>query len=168
MGPRGQPWSLAQDRRGPATLGPGVGCEAAGFDPSPPSCALFPLAGWSGIVSHGGLLGRVLGLFCFTRAGLSGPGAGMPTLPAPPGIRVGQDMLWGSFVPGNPDPKCLAWVQSPAGIPQQRPWAAPGSSHIWVVWGEPEVLSGPSGLLGVPPDRWHCPALTWPSSPWRA
>ena len=36
MGPRGQPWSLAQDRRGPATLGPGVGCEAAGFDPSPP------------------------------------------------------------------------------------------------------------------------------------
>ena len=71
--PRGQPRSLAQDHRGPATLGPGVGCEAAGFDPSPPSCALLPLAGWSGIVvSPGGLLGRVFGLFLLHKGRASG------------------------------------------------------------------------------------------------
>lgn len=147
MGPGGQPCTLAQGGRVPATLGSGVGHEAAGFGPATPSCALLPLAGLGGgVVSPGGLLGRVFGLFLLHEARASGPwcrngAAGsafgyahpLPApfpLPPPPGIRVGQDVLWGSFVPGNPDPKCLAWVQSPAGIPQQRPWAAPGSSQI--------------------------------------
>ena len=40
MGPGGQPCTLAQGGRVPATLGSGVGREAAGFGPATPSCAL--------------------------------------------------------------------------------------------------------------------------------
>lgn len=133
-----------------------------------------PPAGRVGVCPRG-LLSQVFGLFLLHEGRASGAwyrngaaGSDFGYAHPPPGIRVGQDVLWGSFAFGNPDSKCLAWARSPAGIPQRRPWAAPGSSQIWVVWGEPEVLCRPSGLLGVPPDRWHCPALTWPPGPWRA
>lgn len=74
MGPGGQPCTLAQGGRVPATLGSGVGHEAAGFGPATPSCALLPLAGLGGgVVSPGGLLGRVFGLFLLHEGRASGP-----------------------------------------------------------------------------------------------
>lgn len=132
-----------------------MGHQAAGFGRCTPVCP--PPAGRVG-VCPGGLLSQLFGLFLLPGGRASGAwyrngaaGSDFGCAHPPPGIRAGQDVLWGSFAPGNPDSKYLAWARSPAGIPQRRPWAAPGSSQIWVVWGEPEVLSRPSGLLGVPP-----------------
>lgn len=123
-GPGGAALHSCPEWQGPCHTRLWGGATAAGFGPPlHPTVPSFHWQGWVEVLSALESAGPGVWPLPASRARASGPWcrmvqlavpSGMPTLSLPPspppGIRVGQDVLWGSFVPGSPQVPCLGPV----------------------------------------------------------